>query len=167
MFKKVILAVALALPFSALAQKFGIVDLESVFQAMPETAAMQTQLTDTSKKYEEEFAKLQEEVNKLYAEYQNIQNDANTPESIKERRIQEIQERAQKVDQFRNTAQQDLARLQETLMVPIQTKIQDAVKAVGAEGSYTFIFPSDPGLLLYTGNDVVDVTAQVRTKLGL
>lgn len=167
MFKKVILAVALALPFSALAQKFGVVDLESVFQAMPETAAMQTQLTDTSKKYEEEFAKLQEEVNKLYAEFQNIQNDANTPESIKERRIQEIQERAQKVDQFRNTAQQDLARLQDTLMAPIQTKIQDAVKAVGAEGSFTFIFPNEQGLLLYMGTDVTDVTSLVRAKLGL
>ena len=167
MFKKVILAVALALPFSAFAQKFGTIDLESVFQAMPETAAMQTQLTDTSKKYEEEFAKLQEEVNKLYAEFQNIQNDANTPESIKERRIQEIQERAQKVDQFRNTAQQDLARLQDTLMAPIQTKIQDAVKAVGAEGSFTFIFPNEQGLLLYMGTDVTDVTSLVRAKLGL
>ena len=30
----------------------------------------------------------------LYTEYQTIANDANTPESIKERRVQEIQERA-------------------------------------------------------------------------
>lgn len=167
MFKKILLALALALPMSALAQKFGVVDLETLFQAMPETAAMQTQLTDTSKKYEDEFAKLQEEVNKLYAEYQNIQNDANTPESIKERRVQEIQERAQKVDQFRNTAQQDLQRLQETLMVPIQNKLQDAVKAVGAEGGYTLILPNEQGLLLYIGSDVTNVTDAVRTKLGL
>ncbi len=103
MFKKILLAVALALPMSAFAQKFGVVDLEAIFQAMPETTAMQTQLTDTSKKYEEEFAKLQEEVNKLYADYQTIQNDAATPEPIKERKVQEINERVQKVDQFRNT----------------------------------------------------------------
>lgn len=167
MFKKILMAAVLALPMSVMAQKFGVVDLEAVFSAMPETAAMQTQLTDTSKKYEDEFAKLQEEVNKLYADFQNIQNDANTPESIKERRIQEIQERAQKVEQFRNTAQQDLARLQETLMAPIQSKIQDAVKAIGAEGSFTFIFPNEQGLLLYKGTDVIDVTAQVKTKLGL
>lgn len=167
MFKKILLAVALALPFGALAQKFGTVDLETLFQAMPETAAMQTQLTETSKKYEDEFAKLQEEVNKLYADYQSIQNDANTPESIKERRIQEIQERAQKVDQFRNTASQDLQRLQETLMVPIQAKITDAIKAVGAEGGYTFILPNEQSLLLYTGADVTDITPAVRTKLGI
>lgn len=167
MFKKILLAVVFALPLSALAQKFGTVDLEAIFTAMPEAAAMQTQISDTSKKYEEEFLKLQEELNKLYADFQNIQNDANTPESIKERRIQEIQERAQKVDQFRQTAQEDVSRLQQSLMAPIQAKMQDAVKAVGAEGSFTFIFPNEEGLILYSGTDVVDVTPLVRAKLGI
>ena len=167
MFKKIFLAIALILPLSVMAQKFAIVDIDQVIQAMPETAAMQKQLEETSKKYEAEFQKLQEEVNKLYTDYQTIQNDANTPESIKERRVQEIQERAQKVDQFRATAQQDIQRLQETLMTPIQSKFTDAVKAVGAEGNYTFVLPNDPSLLLYTGADVVNVTAEVRKKLGI
>lgn len=167
MFKKIVLAILVALPLSTFAQKFGVVDLEAVFTAMPESTAMQTQLTDTSKKYEEEFQKLQEEVNKLYADFQAIQNDASTPESIKERRMQEIQEKAQKVDQFRNTAAQDLERLRESLMAPIQNKMNEAIKSVGTEGSFTFIFPKEPSLLLYTGTDVNDVTAQVKTKLGL
>lgn len=167
MFKKIVLAILVALPLSTFAQKFGVVDLEAVFTAMPESTAMQTQLTDTSKKYEEEFQKLQEEVNKLYADFQAIQNDASTPESIKERRMQEIQEKAQKVDQFRNTAAQDLERLRESLMAPIQNKMNEAIKAVGTEGYFTFIFPKEPSLLLYTGTDVNDVTAQVKTKLGL
>ncbi len=167
MFKKIFLAIALILPLSGMAQKFGVVDLDQIFQAMPETTAMQTQLEELSKKYEAEFQKLQEEVNKLYTDYQTIQNDSNTPESIKERRIQEIQERAQKVDQFRATAQQDIQRQQETLAAPIQAKLTEAVKAVGAEGGYTFILPNEQGLLLFTGADVVNVTADVRTKLGI
>ena len=167
MFKKIVFALLLALPMSLFAQKFGVVDIEAVLSAMPETKAMQTQLTDTSKKYEEEFQKLQEEVNKLYADFQNIQNDTETPQSIKERRMQEIQDKAAKVDQFRNTASQDLQRLQETLMTPIQNKMTDAIKTVGTEGTFTDILPKDPGLLLYTGADVIDVTDQVKTKLGL
>ncbi|MDE6286778.1 MAG: OmpH family outer membrane protein, partial [Muribaculaceae bacterium] len=150
MIKKLLLAVLVALPFSAFAQKFGVVDLENVFQAMPETATAQTQLTDASKKYEDEFAKLREEVDKLFAEYQNLQKDPATPDAIKERRLNELQERDQKVQQFRNTASQDLARLQEQLMAPIQQKIADAVKTVGQEGNFTFIFPNEQGLLLYT-----------------
>ncbi len=167
MIKKLLLAMLLALPLSSMAQKFGVVDLETLFTAMPETAAMQTQLQETTSRYEEEFSKLQEEVNKLYTEYQAIANDANTPESIKERRVQEIQERAGKVDQFRNTAQQDIARLQEQLMAPISQRLNEAVKAVGAEGGYTFVFPNEPQLLLYVGGDVTDITSEVRNKLGL
>ena len=79
MFKKILLAVAVALPLSAMAQKFGVVDIEAVFTAMPEYTAMQTQLQETSKKYEDEFMKLQEEVNKLYADYQTLEKDASTP----------------------------------------------------------------------------------------
>ncbi len=167
MFKKILLAVALALPLSGMAQKFGVVDIESVFQAMPESAAMRAELEETSKKYEDEYQKLSEEVNKLFADFQTIQNDPNTPDAIKERRINEIQERQAKVEQFRNTAMQNIQRLQEQLTMPIQTKLTDAVKSVGAEGGFTFIMPNEQALLLYKGNDVADVTPQVRAKLGL
>lgn len=167
MFKKIIFAVLLALPFAGFAQKFATVNLEEIFKAMPESATMQSQIADASKRYEEEFQKLREEVDKLYADYQTLQNDPNTPESIKERRVQDIRERAAKLDQFQNTAQQDLARLSEQLSAPIQQKMTDAIKAVGQEGGYTFIFPSEPSLILYQGADVVNITADVKTKLGI
>lgn len=167
MFKKILLAVALALPLSGMAQKFGVVDIESIFQAMPESAAMRTEIEQTSKKFEDEYKRLSDEVNKLFADFQTIQNDPNTPESIKERRVNEIQERQAKAEQYRNIAMQDIQRLTEQLSLPIQTKLTDAVKAVGSEGGFTFILPNEQALLLYQGPDVVDVTAQVRAKLGL
>lgn len=167
MFKKIVLALLVALPLSAVAQKFGVVNVDEVFQAMPETATTQAQFTEASKKYEDEFQKLQEEINKLYTDFQTLMNDESTPESIKERRMQELQEKDQKLQQFRNTAAQDLQRLQEQLIAPIQQKMSDAIKAVGAEGGYTFIFPNEQSLILYTGTDVTDVTADVKTKLGI
>ena len=36
MIKKIILALLIALPLSTFAQKFGVVDLEALFQDMPE-----------------------------------------------------------------------------------------------------------------------------------
>lgn len=167
MLKKIIIALLVALPLSAAAQKFGTVDIDQVISAMPEVAEMQTQLTEASKKYEAEFQKLVEELNKLVTEFQAIQNDANTPETIKERRMQDIQERQTKVEQFRTTATQDLQRQQEQLMAPIQAKMTEAIKAVGQEGGFSFVFPADPGLVLYQGADVVDLTATVKAKLGI
>jgi len=167
MIKKILLALAVALPMTAAAQKFGTVQLDAVFTAMPESTEMQNTLSEASKKYEAEFQKLQEEVNKLVADFQNIQNDTATPDAIKERRMQEIQDKHNKVEQFRQTATQDLQRQQEQLMAPIQTKINEAVKAVGTEGGYTFIFPQEPALILYQGSTVTDVTPAVKAKLGL
>ena len=165
MFKKIltVVAVALALPVIAAAQKFGTVDVNAIFTAMPETTAAQTQLQEANKKYEDEFKKLQEEVDKKYQEFQALPEG--TPESIKERRMQEIQELAQKIDTFRNTASQDLQRQQEQLMAPIQQKIVEAIKTVGQEGNYTFILEN--GVPAYSGTDVTDVTAAVKAKLGI
>lgn len=165
MLKKLLLAIVIALPMSALAQKFGTVNIDEVGAAMPEATAMQNQMAETAKKYEDEFAKLQEALNQQYAEFQTMQNDASVTDTMKELKMQDIQERAQKIEQFRQTATQDLQRQQEQLMAPIQQKLMDAIKSVGAEGGFTFIFPTDLGL--YQGADVVDVTPLVRAKLGI
>ena len=70
---------------------------------------------------------------KKFGEYQALAAD--TPESIKERRMQEIQELDQKMQQFRATVSQDLSRQQETLMAPIQEKVRQAINTVGKENS--------------------------------
>lgn len=165
MFKKIAiaLAIALAMPLVAAAQKFGTVDADAVMQVMPETTAAMNQLQEASKKFDEEYKKLQEEIEKKYQEFQALAAD--TPESIKERRMQEMQELAQKADRFRQTAGEDLQRQQQELLAPIQQKLVDAIKSVGQEGSFTMIFPA--GVAAYQGTDVVDVTPLVRTKLGL
>lgn len=167
MIKKILLVVALCLPMFVSAQKFAVVDVESVITAMPEYTQMNTQLTETSRRYETEFTNLQEEINQLMTQYQAIAEDAATPQSIKDRRTQEIQEKMQRVEQFRNTAQQDLARLQEQLLAPITQKYQEAVKAVGTEQNFTFVLPNEPNLVIYAGPDVVNVTAAVKAKLGI
>ncbi len=50
-------------------------------------------------------------------------------------------------------------------MAPIQQKVITAIKSVGAEGNFTMIFENVSPL--YTGSDVVDVTSQVKGKLGI
>lgn len=165
MFKRIILAIAVILPMSVFAQKFGVADLDAIVQAMPEFAQMNAQVEEASKKYQTEFDQLNEELNKLYAEFQTIADDPNTPQAIKQRRMSEIEERNQKVRQFQSTAYQDLERLNQQLSQPIQQKMLEAVQAVGAEGDFTFIFPN--GSAVYQGSNVVNVTDLVKAKLGI
>jgi len=165
MIKKILLAILVAFPMIAAAQapKFGVVNTQTIIQDLPDFKEAQEQVASASKKYEEEFKKLQEQMEKNYAEFQALAAD--TPESIKERRMQDIQDLDQKMQQFHATATQDIQRQQETLLAPIQEKVRQALNAVGKENNMTFIFENV--MPVYTGTDVTDVTPMVRTKLGL
>ena len=122
MIKKILLAIIVALPATVFAQKFGTVNADAILQAMPEVTAMQTTISEASKKYEDEFSKLQEEMQKKITEYQTLEKDTTTPDALKERRMQDIQELDNKIQQFRNTASMDLQRQQQQLMAPIEDR---------------------------------------------
>ena len=163
MIKKLILAFLILFPSMAFAQKFGVVDTDAIVRALPEFKEMQASYESAAKKYEDEFANLNEKFNKEYNEFQAMPED--TPNSIRERRAQELQELDQKIQQFRATAQQDLQRQQMQLMQPIQESIMKAIQTVGASGNYTFIF--DAGQSYYAGPTVENVTPQVKSALGI
>ena len=58
MIKKLILAIMIALPTMAFAQKFGMVDTQNLMQSLPEVKEVQTQLEASMKKYSDEEGKL-------------------------------------------------------------------------------------------------------------
>ena len=115
MIKKLLLAVLIALPSLAFAQKFGIVNTQAIMQDMPEVKAAQAEMETSSKKYDDEFKALQTEMQKKYEELQKAQEEK-APETILNRRMSELQDLDQKIQQFRQTASQDLQRQQEQLL---------------------------------------------------
>lgn len=163
MIKKLLLAIMIALPMSVFAQKFAVINTQQLMESMPEIKTVNEQLEAANKKYQDEFTKLQEEFQKKFEEFQAL--EASTPQTIKDRRMQEMQELENKIQQFREMAAQDIQRQQQQLMAPIQEKVIQAIKAVGAEGSYTFVFENM--MPLYTGSDVTDITDSVKSRLGI
>ncbi len=163
MIKKLLIAIFIALPMSVFAQKFAIINTQQLMESMPEIKSVNEQMEAASKKYEDEFSKLQEEFQKKFEEFQSL--DENTPQTIKDRRMQEMQELDAKVQQFRQTATQDLQRQQQQLMAPIQESVMKAIQGVGAEGHYTFVFENM--VPLYVGSDVTDITDTVKARLGV
>lgn len=148
MIKKLIIAILIALPFSMAAQKFGLVDAGSPLSAQcPSIPLCRLRLAKPRRNMRTSLKKLQEEYNKKLTEYQALDKDTTTPQSIKERRMSEMMELDQKIQQFHNTAMQDLQRQQQQLMAPIEQKLMDAIKSVGQEGSYTLHLPQRRGSL--------------------
>lgn len=167
MLKKILLAVAVAIPMLASAQtvKIGIVDTNAVFQAMPETTAAQTKLTEIQKKYQDEFTRLEDEYKRMVDELQKMKEDE-LP-AIRERKTREISDYQQKIQSFMQSADQDIAQQQQQLMAPIATKMKEAIESVGRENSYSLIQAFSPDQILFHASPVDDITPLVKAKLGL
>ena len=166
MIKKILLAVALIFPMLASAQtlKVGLVDVNSIISLMPDTQQAQNKLAEVSKRYEDEYAKLGEEMKRLYDEVQKGENEL---PAIRERKLNDLQAFQAKVQQFEQTAQKDLANQQQQLMMPIYQKVQQAVTAYSQENGFNFVQVKEDQLVLYFADPVVDITNGVKAKLGL
>ena len=167
--KRTFIALLIAAPLSIMAQtaKIGHVDVKAIYDAMPERVEAQDQLRAFSQQYQNEYNTVQDEFNKKFADYQALAADAATPATIKERRMQEIQESDHKIQRFLNKAEADIAAKEKELNAPIMKKINDAIKAVGAESGFTYILDVATTPVAYTGPDAIDVTPLVKAKLGL
>lgn len=165
--KKLIALLLMLLPFAGAVNaqevRIAFVNTQEVFMALPEVADMQKKLEDLNAKYKKELETMQGEYQKKYSDF--IAQQDSLTENIKVRRMQEVQDMQQRMDNFVQVAQQDVAKQQQDLLTPIQQKIQDAIKAVGAEKGYTYII--DPQVLLYQGSNAIDATQFVKAKLGL
>ena len=165
MIKKLLLVIALVSPMCMTAQKLGVVDSKAIFYAMPEKVAAEAQLNELMARYSEENTKLEKEFNQKYADYQSL--EAETPKSIKARRIQEIQENQRKISSYQQMVEQDMNARRAELLNPIKARLQSVIDSVGTEGGYSLVFDVSKTPVAFKGADVVDITSAVKTRLGI
>ena len=166
MLKKIALILLLIAPMSVFAQKFGHIKTQEILVAMPDYIKAQTDIQTMQKQYEDEMKRAQEEFNKKFTAYQEEQ--ANLPKNIQERRQKELQELSQKGMQMQQDAQQELERSWMTMLEPIAKKIDDAIKAVGQDGGYVYIFDLNATQIPFVNETLsTDVTGAVKAKLGI
>ena len=166
--RKMILMAVAFLPLMMMAQaRIGVVNSQQLFDLMPEKAAAEAQLKALSDKFHAEYQLLQNEFDKKYADYQTIAADASMPETIKERRVQELQESDKKMREFERRAASDIAAQRTALTKPITDRVQEAIRTAGEQGNFDLVFDTAVTPVAYTGPATVDITPMVKALLGL
>ena len=164
MLKKIVLAALFFLPLGALAQdKIAYVNYSEVLSAMPETAAAEDELAKFSQTITNELRRMEDEYNKKMAEFQ--QQSDSLAQSIKVRRMQDLQDLRERTATFYEQSQQEVTKKQSDLITPINQKFQDAVQAVGEEHGFTYVL--ERGAFLYIAPNAADATPLVKAKLGI
>ena len=164
MLKKIVLFACLLFSVGAFAQdKIAYFNSAEVIQAMPEFVTMQDSLQKTQAAVEAEMKVLEEEYSKKYTAF--MAEGEGLVESIKVRRMQEIQDIAQRAETFQQQSQQQMQQLYEQLMTPIQQKVREVLTVVGTENNYTYILEATS--ILFVNPSAPNATPQVKAKLGL
>ena len=132
--KKLIILALIMLPMSAFAQKFAHVNSAVIINAMPEYTKARTDLEALAKQYEDELKRIQDEFRTKLEDYQK--NGETLPETMKQRRQQELQDLDTRMTQYRQTAEEDLSKQESTKLAEISEKVGKAIKEIGSAGGY-------------------------------
>lgn len=162
--KKLILMLMLCAPMAVFAQKFGKVNTQLVVQSLPEYAKAQGEMAALSKQKENDLKAMQDELNRKAQDYEKSKSAMN-PTKQKETE-EELQGLGNKIQQAYQDAQKELQEKNNTLLEPILTKVQNAITAVGKAGAYTAIYELGNSGVVYFGDNVKDVTEEVKAKMG-
>lgn len=167
--KKAILLVLIILSVSTIRSfsqtlKFGHIDSGALIQMLPQTK----QADSTLKRYAES---LDSQLKGMTAEYQSkvqaYQSKSDSmPDAIRAIKEKELGDLGQRIQDFQQTAQESIQKKKEEIYGPILKKAEDAIKEIAKEKSYSYIFDTSLGTVIYA-QPSDDIMPLVKAKLGL
>lgn len=140
----------------------GYYDENRVLTSIPDIISAQKQLEEASKKYEQEYQVLMNEMQKKYDEYQKLGSDVST--TIKERRAQELSDFNNKINAYRTEATKDLEAMQTRLMKPWNDKFQTTLSVVKTNKG--LVSTQDINSSRLNGIQYVDITDDIINILS-
>jgi outer membrane protein len=164
--KKIVFA--LALLFTAMStqaqQKIGYFDVNYVLPQLPEAKAANADLSNYTKKLQEDMANRERDLMGKLEKYQKEAATMPDPTRVAfEKEIRALQEQLQ---EFQGNAEQSIQKKQNDLMSPILAKVEKTLKDVAKENGYTFIL-NKQALLFEPEDKEFDISDLVLKKLGV
>jgi len=152
------------------AYKFGHIKSQELLQSLPESEQAQKALEGEQKSMKDQLETMNVEANNKINDY--VTNDKlpvgdpkRWSDLIKADKEKEIQGLQQRIQEFQQTASDQLQKKQQELYKPILEKVDKAIKDVAKENKFTYIF--DVNSLLYFSEESIDITTMVKAKLAI
>ncbi|QNF31457.1 OmpH family outer membrane protein [Adhaeribacter swui] len=145
-------------------QKFGYINSADLLKQMPETKKAEASLQAFVNGLEKQFGGLQTSYQKQITDFQA--QEKTMVDAVKQTKIKAIQDLEQQMQQSQASGQQKVAAKREELFKPILDKAEKAVKDVGKENGYDYVFDASTGSFIYA-KDSHDIMPLVKAKLGI
>jgi len=147
--------------------KFGHINSDELIQALPEFDSANVKLEKFRKDLINALELMSVELNNKSDTYQKELK--NYTEIVRQTKEQELVDMNKRIQEFQNNAQQQLQEKQAELFQPIMAKVDKAIKDVGKENGFVYIFSIGQGssLLYFDDSKSTNIMPLAKAKLGL
>ena len=163
----VALVLMMSMAFTASAQKapkFGHIDFPALIQMMPGQDSINAAYETYAKGLENQLTTMQAELENKQMDYEA--NQATMSNIIKQTKERELQDLYNRLVEFQQQAQQDLANYENELLQPMIERARDAINSVAKENGYSYILNTTQGMVLYS-DPSDDILPMVKAKIGI
>ncbi len=143
----------------------AFVNTLDIINSLPDKISATDKLNTLSENYKQELQIMQNEYNKKYSDFITYQE--RLAESIKLRRMQELTDLENRIQNFTKLAQKDIEEHEQLLLEPIKEKVNNAIEAVGIEQNFTVIYDLDDSGIVFVSPSAIDANSLVKSKLGV
>lgn len=148
-----------------IASKFGYTNSNELLELIPEKVNASKAIKELNQKYKDELLLMQNDYKKKYTDF--ITDQGSMAESIKLRRMQELHELEQNINNFMKIAQEDIDSQEEQLIKPLKRKVFDAIQTVSNELDLICVYDLANPSIAFVSNKATDITPLVKKKLGI
>lgn len=147
--------------------KFGHINSDELIQALPEFDTANVKLEKFRKDLINALELMTVELNNKSDVYQK--ESKNYSDIVKQNKEQELVDMNKRIQEFQTNAQQQLQEKQAELFQPIMAKVDKAIKDVGKENGFVYIFSIGQGssLLFFDETKSTNIMPLAKAKLGL
>ena len=139
------------------------INVQQLLSEMPEVVAAQNELAKLEKDY---TTQIDNAFKEFQTKAQSYSADAaNQTDVTNQARQKELESMQTNLQEFRDSAAQELQKKQMDLMTPLLEKARNAITKVGKEQGFNYVIDSSPngGLILAEGKDLIE---DVKRELG-
>lgn len=153
--------------FAGYAQKFALIDMEYILKNIPAYEMTNEQLSQVSKKWQNEVEAIQQEAQNMYKNYQS--DLVFLSAEMKTKREEEIVKKEQEAQDLKRKyfgPEGELYKKRESLMKPIQDEIYNAVKEISDDKGYQIVWDRASAMSIIFASPKIDISNEVLIKLG-
>jgi len=146
--------------------KLAHINTQELLAILPESDSAQVKIKKTATELQETIEEMQVEFNTKYQDY--LKNSTTFTDIKRQAKEAELQDMNARIQQFSESAEEQLQELRQLLLKPIIKKTTKAIEEVGREQGYTYILDTSEGsVVIFVADNAVDIMDKVKTKLGV